>query len=220
MATQSQIEHINQHLDLFHGHAGDNRTPEEYLNEYSYIPDIYERLCDDLGLEPIQEGTPMTSPAAPDIQALIQAEFAKAVGSLNQQAQGPQPVSFEEVLAEVDPRDSDAALAMLDFLLKTGRLHRVGVLDGGQGYLFVYQEPKGASKQGYTPGSTQGDRIVDAAVDQQRAEGKKPSKRGLCPHCYSAVCRVDDGPITLDDDTNVKDAEVCSSSPDGLHGLA
>lgn len=121
----------------------------------------------------------------------------------------------------VDPRDSDTALVMLDWLNRTGRLNRVGTLDGGQGYLYIYAEPKGATKAGYRPGGTQGDRIVDAAVEAQRATGKGPAKRGLCPHCFSAVTVDDAGNILLD---VLAEADgrtlVCEQSPDGKHGLA
>lgn len=148
---------------------------------------------------------------AQQIQTIIQNEVQKALAS------GPAPApSFADTLANVDPRDSEAALAMLDWLLQTNRLGRVGVLDGGAGYLFMYQEPQGSTKQGYIPGATQGDRIVDQAVEAQRASGKAPAKRGMCPHCLSVV-RDDQGQVVLDDDTA---NAVCPSSPDGHHAFA
>jgi hypothetical protein len=48
--------HISQHMEAFHGHAGTDRTPEEYLSDYWYKYEepgqIYINLCNDLGLEP------------------------------------------------------------------------------------------------------------------------------------------------------------------------
>ena len=169
---------------------------------------------DGLDSEPIptaaEEADVTQTESTPDLQTLIQNEVAKAVGSL------AQPQSFEEILAQVDPRDSDSALAMLDWLVKTGRLNRIAVLDGGGGYLFMYGEPKGSSKAGYTPGATQGDRIVDQAVDAQRAAGAAPTKRGVCQHCISAVAEVD-GKVVSD---NEERDQVCTSSPTGAHQMA
>lgn len=150
-----------------------------------------------------------------DLNALIAEQVRQQLGTLVQ----PAPQSFEEALAVVDPADSEAALAMLDFLLKTGRLNRVGVLDGGAGYLFVYQEPKGSTKQGYKPGATQGDRLVDEAVEAQRAAGKKPVKQGMCVHCYSVVSLHSEGVLVLDEPDGT-DGATCSNSPDGKHEMA
>lgn len=161
--------------------------------------------------------------APADIEALINQKIAEALGQGGQATQTPvqnqpQTFTFEDVLKQIDPRDSEAALAMLDWLLQNQRLHRVGVLDGGQGYLFVYSEPKGTSKAGYRPGATQGDRIVDAAVEQQRAHGTK-RKTGMCPHCLSAVVQLEgDEKIYLDDDQNP--TSTCENGPNGLHELA
>lgn len=145
----------------------------------------------------------------PDIQTLIQNQPDK-----------PPTFTFEDALAGVDPADSEAALAMLDFLLTTGRLHRVGVLDGEQGYLFVYREPQGATKAGYRPGATRGDQIVDQMVEQQRANGAKPTRRGLCPHCMSVVKEDTEGLIVADVEGAGTAAGSCSRSPDGAHGMA
>ena len=129
-------------------------------------------------------------------------------------------VTFKDILDTIDSRDSDAGLLMLDWLLQTGRLQRLGVLDGGAGYLFGYKEPKGSSKQGYAPGGTKGDRIVDAAVEQTRASGIEPTKRGLCKHCFSAVYKHVSGAIMLDDDAFTKgDGDLCDGSPDGRHHM-
>lgn len=146
-------------------------------------------------------------PSMSDLQKMIEAAVQ---GRGAQQSQ-----TFEEALSQVDPADSDAALAMLDFLLKTGRLGRVGVLDGGQGYLFMYSEPKGATKQGYKPGATQGDRIVDGALESQRASGNgvPASEKGMCPNCLSVVRK--EGDQIVDDETGSAEC----SSPDGKHAV-
>lgn len=183
-----------------------NPTPESLAAEVA----AEARVRDEMAQE--AEEARLTEQAV-DIQTLIQAEIAKAIGSLTQD-QPPLP-TFEDVLAQVDPRDSEAALAMLDFLLTTGRLNRVGVLDGGQGYLFVYHEPKGTTKAGYRPGGTQGDRIVDAAVDKARADGKVPAKRGVCGKCVSAIYQgeSDDTPRLEGEDDFTK-AVVCAADGD------
>lgn len=163
-----------------------------------------------------------------DIEELIAQKVSEAMGQITgpaaPQATAPATapqVTFEQVLEQVDPRDSDAALAMLDFLLKTNRLGRVGVLDGGQGYLFVYAEPKGSSKQGYVPGGTQGDRIVDEAVETARASGAKPRKSSICVHCFSGVHADDaEGFVLLDGVDDVDAAVLCKSSPNGQHQMA
>lgn len=215
--TPAQIAHIEAHLDLFHNHAGDDRTPEEYLREYAYKGDIYERLCHDLGLNPIQEST-MSQPTD-DIDARIQAAVNKAMNLGREVADTvtvAAPESFEDALAAVDATDSEAALAMLNWLLKNKRVQRVGVLDGGNGYLFCYQEPKGSTKAGYKPGATKGDRIVDQAVDKQRESGAEAAERGLCEHCFSAVVNLN-GTIVLDDPDNP--ATKCEASPTGKHSM-
>lgn len=134
-----------------------------------------------------------------DLEATVGAAVTKALADMMGGVGGPQ--SFEEALADVDPADSVAALAMLDFLLKTGRLQRIGVLDGGNGYLFGYVEPKGSTKAGYRPGGTQGDRIVDEALDKQRNEGAvRPTKQGMCPKCMSVVIEVPSQPGVIVDE--------------------
>ena len=170
-----------------------------------------------------------------DVEKIVQEQIAQALASIggvtnlpsNAATGQPVQLSFEGALAQVDPRDSEAALAMLDFLLTTGRLNRVGTLDGGQGYLFVYREPKGASKQGYVPGGTTGDRMVDAAVEQARAEGKKPAKKGICGHCLSVVIEDVESGVVYREDGELGEADggtrvgsdVCGKSPDGNHML-
>lgn len=139
---------------------------------------------------------PAGSPA--DIQALVQQEIARQLGGTVQQT-APQ-ATFEDILNQIDPRDSDAALAMLAWLEANGRISPIATLNGGGGYLWHYSEPKGASKQGYTPGATQGGRMVDKAVDQARESGAKPRVTGMCGTCFSAVQQNDDGSISLDGD--------------------
>lgn len=146
-----------------------------------------------------------------DLAALVQQEIARQLGGVGAVGQAV-PQSFEDVLNSIDPRDSDAALAMLDWLSKNQRLQVIGNLAGG-GYLFHYQEPKGTTKQGYIPGSTKGGRMVDQAVDQARASGAKARKTGMCDKCWSAVEQHEDGSITLDGTTEA----TCKTG--GLHTI-
>lgn len=111
---------------------------------------------------------------------------------------GTQAFTFEDVLKQIDPRDSEASLAMFQWLVDNKRLSRVGTLDGG-GYLLHYTEPKGTSKAGYTPGGTKGGRMVDNALDKAKASGAKPANKGMCTKCYSVVTQEDDGSVVLDD---------------------
>jgi hypothetical protein len=161
-------------------------------------------------------GDAMTNPTGPPedpgLEARVEGAVAKALESLMGGGVGPQ--SFDEALADVDQRDSEAALKMLDWLLKTGRLQRIGVLDGGNGYLFGYVEPKGSSKQGYRPGGTEGDRIVDQAVDQARDSGtRRPDRQGMCPKCMAVVVEFD-GEIVSESPTT----SACPAG--GTHELA
>lgn len=152
-----------------------------------------------------------------DIEAFITQKINEVMGASSNATPTASPPTFEDALATVDPADSEAALAMLDWLLKTQRLGRVGVLDGGQGYLFVYAEPKGSSKAGYRPGATQGDRIVDEALDKQRASGAEASKLAVCRHCLDVVAERN-GVLFLDDPDNPSTS--CVNSPDGVHHAA
>jgi hypothetical protein len=142
------------------------------------------------------------------------AALAQQVAALAQGGGGggqPQQVTFEDILAQIDPRDSNAALAMYQWLVDNKRFQRIGILDGG-GYILHYQEPKGTTKAGYTPGGTTGGRMVDAAVEKAKDAGVKPAHRGLCTKCFSAVVQEDDGTVTLDDGTA---NTVCSAG--GTH---
>ena len=78
------------------------------------------------------------------------------------------------------------------------------------GYLFTYTEPKGSTKAGYKPGGTQGDRIVDQAVDAQRAAGATAVKQGMCPGCMSIVRETPEG-IALDEPEEGEDPFTCST---------
>ena len=299
-----QVEHIEENLDAFHDHAGDDVSPAEYLYQYASYKDgeIYERLCADLGITPrtaptegnnvadtvsptdrqrlemqlqmnmetdgtnltperraeieallgtdvtVEAGEPVTitdtstgeevtltteqllalghpMPTAeeadevmaqfqqmvtgqqPDLSTMIQQAVAQAVGQagLNQVAQ---PVSLEDVLLAIDPADSEAALLLLEWLQGTGRLSVVATLAGSGGYLFHYAEPKGATKEGYVPGGTQGGRMVDAAMDQAKAAGAVKKNVGLCDKCWSAVEKLDDGSIVTSDETQ---SAACSA---------
>lgn len=49
---ENQIKHIEQHKSVFVENWG--RDVREYFDEYiGEYPDIYERLCGDLGISPI-----------------------------------------------------------------------------------------------------------------------------------------------------------------------
>lgn len=167
---------------------------------------------------PTTSGPPQgdTMTQAPELDPAIAQMIQTAVQNAIPQASVE--MTFDEILEQVDPRDSEAALAMLDWLLRNQRLHRLGVLDGDTGYLFAYREPKGSSKQGYAPGATQGDRIVDAAVDQQRQSGATALKKGMCPQCYSAVRLEKEGDVLLDDDTPGVERATCSATGES-HGF-
>lgn len=106
--------------------------------------------------------------------------------------------SIHEALEALDPRDSEASLAMYAWLTRHQRLIKVGTLDG-VGHLLAYQEPKGTTRAGYVAGGTQGERIVDAAVEQAKASGATPVRRGMCARCLSIVREEADGNIVLDD---------------------
>lgn len=269
--TPAQIAHIEQHIDLFHAHAGTDRTPEEYLREYAYYKDgdIYERLCSDLGLTPIQDHEPEkgqtnmglstddielalslgvdpddSGPLSNERRQELEAQLAGASeaetehdaavsGAIGQDAiaaaaeqimaklaaagagapAAPQQGGVEALLQSIDPRDSEAHLAILQFLIDNKRMQVIGSLAGG-GYLFHYQEPKGTSMEGYMPGGTKGGRMVDQALDKAKASGATAAKRGMCDKCYSVVVQHDDGSVTTDDEAA---NTACSSG--GTHNF-
>lgn len=129
-------------------------------------------------------------------------------------------INFQDVLDSLDPRDSEASMAMYAWLTKYGRLHRVGTLDGGLGHLFQYVEPKGTTKEGYVAGGTKGDQIVDQALSQAQAAngGAEPAQQGLCKHCLSVIKQAAGGgkPFSDDDPTHT----VCAPNGNGQHEFA
>lgn len=126
---------------------------------------------------------------------------------------------LEEALADIDPTDSESAILLFDWLKKNGRLHKIGVLDGisTPGYIFMYQEPKGSTKEGWTEGGTQGDRMVDSALDRAKASEGAPAQRGLCPKCYSAVKAEAGKDPVLENAPEGTDPAVCKDG--GTHEL-
>lgn len=124
--------------------------------------------------------------------------------------------SIDDVLAAIDPRDSDTALKLFHWLRDNARMHKVASLEQG-GYLFLYQEPKGSSNEGYVVGGTQGDRIVDEALEKAQASGGKPLK-GLCKKCFSPIAQVGDGKPEAESPRPGTDPTECSGG--GLHEFA
>lgn len=51
-ATPEQIAHVKEHQQEFDELMLEHRDVEEYFAEYSYIDDLYERVCSDLEIEP------------------------------------------------------------------------------------------------------------------------------------------------------------------------
>lgn len=128
------------------------------------------------------------------------------------------PASIDDVLESIDPRDSDTALKLFNWLKDNSRLHRVATLEQG-GYLFLYQEPEGASRQGYTAGGTQGDRIVDDALEKAQATGGKPLK-GLCKHCLSSISQVGSSAPEAEQPRPGTNPTECSGNGGGAHEFA
>lgn len=196
--SSDNFHHVSEEENM------DQNDPTTFTDPMSGIS-----VTDDSG----QLGQAVPQPVNPGKEPVTMDMLQQVLTGLAGQSAAP---TFEESLAEVDPRDSEAALAMLDWLLRNGRLHKIGVLDGGQGYMFIYQEPKGTSKQGYTPGGTQGDRIVDKAVEQQREAGTAPKGRStMCKKCFSAVVIDGEGKALTDD---ASASPECSEG--GLHDPA
>jgi len=120
----------------------------------------------------------------------------------------PQTLTLDAVLGSIDPRDSDSAIKLFQWLLKNGRLHKMGTLDG-VGFMMAYQEPKGSTREGWTHGGTEGDRIVEEALEKAQANGS-PTIRGLCPKCYSLVVKADaDADPVLETYAEGEDPAVC-----------
>lgn len=209
--TLNDVERAEMMLSLNMGEEGQPLTEEERAQLEQFVNDnkpeegvTVGQVDGNVGAQSVPQATPETGG---DIQSLIQAEIARAIGGLGQAAAQAAVPSFEQVLKQIDPRDSDSALAMLDWLVENGRLQNIGTINGG-GYLWHYSEPKGSSKQGYTPGATKGGRMVDQAVEQAKASGAKPRKLGMCDKCWSAVEQHEDGSISLDGDPS---ATTCAN---------
>lgn len=165
-------------------------------------------------IQSVPQAAPQPDVLPSDVERMIEAKMKDVMEAMTSIGAGP--VDFKDVLDNLDPADSDAALLMLDWLLQNARLHRVGVLDGGQGYLFVYQEPQGSTKEGYRPGATQGGRIVDDTLAAQRESGAQPRQKGLCQYCFSGVEVDEHGTVY-----NAATQETgCAKSPQGLHEVA
>lgn len=154
------------------------------------------------------------------MRRLIDERLGQSAGGPPSPAHDDDPVDLDlsDVLDAIDPRDSDSAMLLFNWLRDNSRLQKVATLDQG-GYLFVYQEPEGTSRQGYIAGGTQGDRIVDDALSSAQASGGKPAK-GLCRNCLSAVVKVGDGPIEAESPRPGASAKECSQSGGGPHEFA
>lgn len=49
--TPAQSAHLKRNRKAFEALTGS--TVEEYFADHAYIPDLYQRVCDDLGLRPV-----------------------------------------------------------------------------------------------------------------------------------------------------------------------
>ena len=154
----------------------------------------------------------MTQQPTTDLEQRLQALEAAQV---QQQAR---PASLDDALASIDPADSESALKLFNWLLKNGRLHKMGTLDG-VGFMMAYQEPKGSTREGWTHGGTEGDRIVEEAIEKAQANGA-PALRGLCPKCYSVVTQASpDEPPAAENPAEGEDPKVCKADG-GTHDLS
>lgn len=56
--SPNQKAHLEENLDLFENHTG-TRSVDEYFADYATPerPDLYQRVCEDLGLEPLRKET-------------------------------------------------------------------------------------------------------------------------------------------------------------------
>lgn len=159
------------------------------------------------------------------LEEVLMGRSVPAPQSADQYGQGfdVQPSMDEvlrQVLNDVDPTDSESALVLFEWLKKNARLLRAGTLDLGglSGYLFMYQEPKGATREGWTAGGTTGDRIVEESLKRAEESGVQATERGLCPKCYSAVRREpDSSEIVLEVADGDLNPAICSAG--GEHEL-
>lgn len=219
MSTQiSDVERAELMLSLGMNDNGEPLSDEERATLEQYVADNTDAPPVPDGAEAVEpHNLHMATPAneqpqqGSDIQALIQQEIAKQLGGAGAAAAGP--VTVEQFLSTVDARDSDTFLTLLQALIDTGRLQNIGTINGG-GYMFHYSEPKGASREGYTPGKTKGGRMVDQALDTAKAAGAKPKQVGMCDKCFGAVEKHDDGSIT-----NTLGDPVCPNANGGVHNF-
>lgn len=146
------------------------------------------------------DGVTMNSPVQPTVTAL------------------PSGTSdpLDAALAAINPADSDAALKLLKWLEENGRVIRAGTLNGN-GYMYLYREPKGSTRQGYTPGGTAGDKIVESALAAAK-EHNAGAERGICSKCMSAVRQEPDAKPVLEDAVEGADPAVCTDDQ-GEHVL-
>lgn len=68
--TKKQHAHLVDHWDEFLNHTG-AATVVQYFNDFSSKEDLYERVCADLGLEPV-ETIPSLEDLARDVISLAQ----------------------------------------------------------------------------------------------------------------------------------------------------
>ena len=59
MTSQNRIDHIKANQARFDElRMEENADVDAYFQEYSHVPDLYERVCDDMGIEPVRAATP------------------------------------------------------------------------------------------------------------------------------------------------------------------
>lgn len=209
MSTQlSDIERAEMMLSLGINEEGQPLTDEQRTS-LTELVDAVKNL--ETAPEPTE--VPQATQEAPqgDLQAMIQAEIARQIGSSGGAPSGP--VTVEQFLASVDPKNSEVFLALFQACIDTGRVQKIGSIDGG-GYIWHYAEPKGTTNEGYTPGKTKGGRMVDQALENAKAAGAKPKKVGMCDKCFGAVEQHEDGSIT-----NTLGDPVCPNANGGPHNF-
>lgn len=194
-STITDLERAELMLSMGMGETGEALTDDERTQLQAYV----DAVKGPVDPQPLGDPEPTVGeiPQQTDLQALVQAEIQKAMGG---GIAGAAPQSLGDVLKRIDPRDSDAALELFNWLADNGRLSIIGQLNGG-GYLLHYTEPKGTTKAGYSPGGTQGGRMVDQAVAKAKDSGAVARQTGMCDKCWSAVEQLADGSIVSDDET-------------------
>lgn len=204
--------------------------PLAHMPAYMYPPDQWDQanFKPEYILDPASAPKPTRKKAhivtqQPQSAGLTEQDVLRLIreangGDPNAQVGPTTAVTIDAILDSIDPADSESALKLFHWLRDNHRLHKVATLDlqGAGGYLFMYQEPPGSDREGYTAGGTDGDRIVDEALSKAGAGGK-PLK-GLCRKCYSAISKVGDGPIEADTPRAGTDPAACGSG--GAHEFA